>query len=964
MSKRIDQKFGINRFWIKIQRSTRLKAFSNFSLGTRISAITSLLFLGALLIIGIVSLNAFRNELKSALVEQQNTFVRRVADDLDQKLLTLQHALVTSAAGITPSNIETSDSAQKYLDTNTGLFSLFDRSVFLFSVEGKLIAEHPFRPNRRGQDFSFRSYIKDTVKTGQPTVSEPFTTTKTDHDTVLMLTAPVYSKDGRLIAILTGSLGLTRPGMLGNIAKAVVGKTGYLYLVTSDGAVIMHPDKSRLSKRLFERGSNPIFDKALDGKAGTEETIEPDGTAVLETYSPVPTSGWILGSRYPVAEAFSPFQKMTKVFITLLLLAGGFVLVSLWKIISSQLRPLRDLTRQIHAHASREGQAEPVEVNAHGEIGDFSIAFNGLVSRLAEHETMLIESTSRYQLITENSTDLIAKLTEEGVITYASPICLTLLGITHEQLIGQTFSAFVHPKDHEYVFNTIQSAIQDGTSKTICYSMRRADHQYVWFETTLRLMPSSGDGAQEILCVSRDISERKSHEADLYDLARHDSLTNLPNRLMLEERVGRSLNEAHKLGLNVAIMVLDLDRFKNINDTLGHGTGDEMLKLAAERLKECVRPSDIVSRWGGDEFVILLSGIKHADAVNEVAERCLDVLRKPFLVTTHSLHVTVSIGISIFPDGGHESEALIKNADTAMYQAKERGGDCHVIYVPEMNAEAQERLSLESDLYFALERKQLVLYYQPMISATTGRLVGAEALIRWQHPTLGLVPPMKFIPIAEATGLIGQIGEWVLMEACSQMIACRRRGLEPIGISVNLSSRQFRRDSLVQSICKALDETGLEPHLLELEITETLLMDDVKHSAGVIKEIKKLGVKISVDDFGTGYSSLSYLNSFPLDKLKIDQSFVRELTTKEGNGEIVLATVALAKSLRLKIVAEGVETMDQMDFLMSAECDELQGYFFSRPMPIEDFFQFAIASPTFLKARKQPSLFPIASDDA
>lgn len=652
-------------------RDRWLHALLKLRLSTRISVVTSVLFLVGILMVGVISLNGFKSQLKDVLVDQQNTLLQRIADNLDQKLVMLQRGLVLSARTVRPQDLATPDDAQKFLDTNTGLHAMFERSIFLFSPEGRLIAEHPYRPARRGQDFSFRGYIRETVRRQEPFISEPFTTTKDDRDTVLMLTAPVFSSDGKLIAILTGSLGLTNPGMLGNISKTVVGKTGYLYLATSDGMLIMHPDKTRLSQPAFEAGKFGLYEQALKGYEGTAEAVEPDGSDVLTSFRKIPSAGWILAARYPVSEAFSPFHRMIWTFAQLLIAACALVLGAVWWVTRAQLKPLESLTRQIKGNSASGGQVAVVAVNATGEIGDLEREFNGLVERLLDRETTLLETTRRYQLITEHSTDLITKVKADGVITYSSPVVSSLLGLSPDEVLGHAVSEFIHPKDRRLLKQTLDEAVKDGEQKVLSYRMRRSDHRYVWFETTLRLMPTNEKEFCEVLCISRDVTERRDMESHLHDLARRDALTSLPNRLMLEERIEKALYDATRESLIVAIMMIDLDRFKTINDTLGHGAGDSILKQAAARLQRCIRPSDTVSRWGGDEFVILLSGLRSIEIATEIADRCLKTLRAPFLYEGQELNLSGSIGISVFPNAGNEPEVLIQNADTAMYRAKD-----------------------------------------------------------------------------------------------------------------------------------------------------------------------------------------------------------------------------------------------------------------------------------------------------
>jgi diguanylate cyclase (GGDEF)-like protein len=519
-------------------------------------------------------------------------------------------------------------------------------------------------------------------------------------------------------------------------------------------------------------------------------------------------------------------------------------------------------------------------------------------------------------------------------------------------LIGHALSEFVHPEDFDLVRTAMAEAVQASALPTIIYRARHRDQHYVWFETTLRLMKyATGEETQKILCISRDISERKRMEERLHDLARTDHLTTLPNRFLLDERFENGLAQSRREGSLLGMLMIDIDRFKNINDTLGHGMGDVLLKQVGSALKSCIRDCDTLARWGGDEFVLLLPGLNDSSIAISVAERCLAALKQTFVIGGQGLHITASIGICLSTDSSAGAELLLQNADTAMYKAKSRGGDCLMLYNPEMSAGARNRLSMENALFHAIERQELLLHYQPLISAKTGRLTGVEALLRWQHPEYGLVPPGEFIPIAEETGLIDAIGEWVLRTACAQMKSWYSQGLPRISVSVNVSSRQFRHERLAGTIKKVLEDTGFDPQKLELELTESLLVDDISRSKAILGELKTLGVTIALDDFGTGYSSLSYLRGFQLDTLKIDRTFIAELMTSEANASIVRATIGLAKGLRLRTVAEGVETREQATFLVQHGCDVLQGFLFARPMEPQAFLSFALASHTYLLSR-------------
>ena len=421
-------------------------------------------------------------------------------------------------------------------------------------------------------------------------------------------------------------------------------------------------------------------------------------------------------------------------------------------------------------------------------------------------------------------------------------------------------------------------------------------------------------------------------KAQLVHLAHHDVLTDLPNRLLLQDRLGQAIELARRQGRQLAVMFMDLDQFKHINDSLGHAVGDQLLQSVAQRLVACVRQSDTVSRQGGDEFVLLLPCIELAEDAALSAHKILVAIELPHRIGQHDLHISVSIGISIYPDDGQDAETLIKNADSAMYHAKESGRNTFEFFEQEMNARAVQRQSTEASLRRALERQEFVLHYQPKIDLQSGTIVGVEALIRWQHPQRGLLLPEQFVTIAEECGLILPIGRWVLREACHQAQAWLLAGLPPITVAVNTSAFEFRAKDFLENIRATLEDARLEPHYLELELTESALMRDVESTDSVLRMLAELGVKLAIDDFGTGYSSLSYLRKFPIDALKIDQSFVSQMTNNPDDTAIVSAVISMAKSLRLRVIAEGVETPEQLAFLLARQCDEGQGYHFGRPV--------------------------------
>jgi diguanylate cyclase (GGDEF)-like protein len=430
---------------------------------------------------------------------------------------------------------------------------------------------------------------------------------------------------------------------------------------------------------------------------------------------------------------------------------------------------------------------------------------------------------------------------------------------------------------------------------------------------------------------------RKKAEHQMEYLAHHDILTGLPNRVLVQDRFVHVKSQAERDGLKLALFFLDLDGFKTINDSLGHGVGDALLRQIAERLRSCVRESDTICRLGGDEFLVLLSNVSSADDTVPVLLKLLESLREPVYVDGRELSTSVSIGAAIYPDDGRDFDTLLKKADMAMYRAKDAGRNTYRYFNEQMNDEAVEQLALRSDLRHALERSEFVLHYQPQIDLTTGRVLGAEALVRWNHPVQGLVPPGRFIPAAEESGLIIPLGAWVMQEACRQTAAWRRAGLPPLVMAVNLSAVQFRRGDVEQTVTSVLEMAGLPPQALELELTESILIHESENVLATVRRLKQQGVRFSIDDFGTGYSSLSYLKRFEIDKLKIDRSFVRDLAVDADDAAIVRAIIQMARSLGLSTIAEGVETDEMLSRLRAFGCDEAQGYYFARPMPAQEF---------------------------
>lgn len=538
----------------------------------------------------------------------------------------------------------------------------------------------------------------------------------------------------------------------------------------------------------------------------------------------------------------------------------------------------------------------------------------------------MVESTAEGIVVTDR----------ELRVVWANPAFSAITGYAQEEVMGKKIS-FLQSGRHDRAF---YAAMWDRISNTGSWQgeiWNRAKNGKV-FPEWLNIAAVRNDLGEvtHYVGIFTDISVYKASQDELERLANYDKLTGLPNRNLFHDRLQHALDRANRLGQPLAVMFVDLDNFKMVNDTLGHDAGDLLLQIVGQRLLDCLREEDTVARFGGDEFVALVEEVQEPDLLSSMAGRMVESLAAPLDIRGHEVFITPSIGVALYPDDGRDAAALLKNADTAMYQAKDQGKNGYRFFTREMNRRTSERMSLENALRRALEKGELALVYQPQVDIATGRTIGLEALLRWHHPERGLVPPGVFIPIAEACGLILPIGEWVLETACREICVMQQGGMSPLRVGINLSARQFRHKDLVSMVRDAIRRAAGNPEGLELEITESAVMDDADAAVRTLNDLKDLGIHLAIDDFGTGYSSLSYLKRFPIDRLKIDQAFVGDLPHDGDDAAIATAIITMGHSLKMKVIAEGVETMEQLDFLAAHGCDEAQGYYFSRPRPWQE----------------------------
>lgn len=577
--------------------------------------------------------------------------------------------------------------------------------------------------------------------------------------------------------------------------------------------------------------------------------------------------------------------------------------------------------------------------NVEHELNSLNASLESIVmARIGE----LRDSEAYIHTILNNVNEGIIVIGEAGLIVSFNAAAENIFGYNGQEIINQNFNQLIsadHLEEsgqyHKFTNEDTQGELHYGVTREVI-GLRK---DFSAFPLELKTTQIHIQNRLLFITTARDITERKDAEQRISYMASHDALTSLPNRALLQDRIQQTLVQNKRRNQKAAVLFIDLDKFKIINDTLGHDVGDGLLIEAAARLVSCVRSEDTVARQGGDEFIILLSKISNPEDAGIIAQKLLESLTQTFLIKGKSLHIGASIGIAVFPDDGDNMESLLKNSDIAMYHAKESGRGNYQYFSSEMNAQAAEKQSLSSDLRHAAERNELFLAYQPVVDMLSGEIVGMEVLLRWKHPEFGMISPIKFIPLAEESGIILPIGDWVLRTACKQLLDWQQQGYEVPRLAINLSAKQFRQKSLAENIAKIMRETGADPRFIGLEITESMLVQNIDEVVETLLKLSNMGLEISIDDFGTGYSSLSYLKRFPINKLKIDKSFIDDIATHPDDAAIVKAIIAMAHGLSMKVVSEGIETKAQLDFLRAHGCEQYQGYLFSKPLPASEIVE-------------------------
>ncbi|MDQ0243780.1 diguanylate cyclase (GGDEF)-like protein/PAS domain S-box-containing protein [Bacillus fengqiuensis] len=613
------------------------------------------------------------------------------------------------------------------------------------------------------------------------------------------------------------------------------------------------------------------------------------------------------------------------------------VLMANWQTVVTKKETIQRLIRYRHQgghYIVMEANAAPILDN-HGNVSSVLIASRDIQERLAAEEAMK-ESEAKFRLIAENSFDLIGMIDEHGTMRYVSPSHQTLLGYLPAEIEGRHFANFIHPTDLEVVLNHFDTMVQTKGNGKLRYRVKRHNDEYVWIESQVGAALNKSGSLSHLVIVSRDISDRIQYEEKLRQMAFYDSLTGVPNRRLLYDRLGQIISAAKRNQELFALLYLDFDRFKWVNDTMGHDVGDELLKQFVERIQETIRDMDTISRLGGDEFAIILPHITTSEDIGRIAERILQTLEMPWSIKGSEFITTSSIGISIFPFDGENIDTLLGRADHALYEAKAKGRNQYQFYTKDLDEQITRSMKLENGLKRALKDEHFHLVYQPQINLQTNEWAGMEVLLRYEHPTLGPVSPAEFIPVCEKIGLIHDITEWVLKTACRQHIEWQKLGLPPLKMAINISPSTLEHQHFYDMVTTTLDETNMNPGHLEFEITENALMENIEDVTILLKRLARLGISISLDDFGSGYSSLLYFKRLPIVKIKIDKSLADGLPHQEKDKAIIDSILTLANRLHIDVLCEGVETKGQAEYLKENGCHMAQGFFYSRPLKTED----------------------------
>lgn len=922
-------------------------SFLHPSLRARMTLAVTGLILVLMLVTAIVTLTFFEREYERNMTAQQSDIVRYLAGDVDATLTNIQEALFVNAQSLPDSALTNPHAAQEYLASRTGLQRFFKNHLHLYGTDGRLIGTSVQHHHDTLESIANQPYFKQTLQQAKPLISDPASHGHTANQANIIFTAPVIRENGHVVAVLTGSFNLYEKNPLSRYVSITLGKSGILRLISGTGQVLLHTQRSRLLQDV-SRGASPLVATALREGTSTGRHIGMDNRVLIASMQRLKSVNWVLAASYPETDAYAPVRT-ARIWFTVATLFGMSVAVLLVLFMMRLLtRPLAQLASHVAELPEKRGDARFIHLPVNGEIGNLTGAFNSMVEEIDQSTQALRKSEQRYRIVTEFTNDFTYWRRPDGSFEFISPACLEVTGYSREELFAQPslMEEMIHPGDRELFNQMAAESGEDGncSNEELEYRIITKGGSTRWVRHTCRpIVDETGTFLGRRGCRS-DITEHKQLADQVSHMVLHDLLTGLPNRSLFADRLFLTTTQKERGDHDLTVVLFfGIDRFKLINDTLGHETGDRLLIMVAERLRKLLHPNDTLCRFGGDVFAFILPGRESRHEAVTMSYRILASVADPFNPSGQQVTLSGSIGIAIYPQDGTDAETLQKNAETAMYDAKRSGKNSFRFYAREMNAQAAEMLRLDNSMPLGLVNGDFYLHYQPQLNLEDNSVVAVEALLRWRHPELGMIPPDRFIPLAEESGFIIKLGEWVLRTACAQCAAWQQDGPAPLRIAVNVSGCQFNEPDFVDMVSSALSSSGLSPEFLELELTESLLISNEQQALQKLQLLKNMGIYLAIDDFGTGYSSLAYLKHFPLDRLKIDKSFINDILTDPDDAAITEAIIAMAHSLKLKVIAEGVETREQLLFLEDRGCDEMQGYYLSKPLSEHDLKVFITA---------------------
>ncbi len=902
------------------------------SLKTRITAIILVLFALGILGATLTVANRLKSDLLNLLQEQLVSEASYLAKGLEAETQFSLQILQSIASQIDSQLFQHPSQLQQYLKMNPDLYLSFSMGIVVIANDGYAVAQYPDSAGQVGQFYGNNDYFQQVVAKNSPVVGKPLLST-ISNSPILVFSVPIFDSDQHRMGVLAAFADLSDSTLIRSIVNTKVSdfKDRILLVSARDQLVVAGSDRSRQLENVPADPSHSVFDQFMSGQDGVGVYTDSRQIQLIAAASIIPSLGWFVRVGIPTSMAFMPINHMLESIYLVGLFFSSFMGLLAWYALNHHLKPLGDVAAKISQMSQSGAQLQLLNVSRQDEIGKLCSAFNSLVEERNKLETKY----KQLALIVDTTKDAVISTCLDGSITSWNPAAEAIFGYSAVEMLGKSFDLLcpkISLSDEQKTTN------QFPTLDSFEAQTDRKDGVRISLSITISSILDEQELVSGLSFIARDVSEKALAKEKIWKQANFDLLTGLPSFRLVKNRMEQAIKQADRTEYFFVLLLMDIDRLKDINDALGHAMGDELLKQAAQRILGCIRETDTVGRFVGDEFIVLLREVQDLNSAARIANKILSQLAKAFQLGPESATISASIGITVYPNDGSDIETLLRNADQALYTAKCQGGNSYRFYVPNMNDDSINRLRITHDLHTALPQKELAVYYQPIVELKSGLVHKAEALLRWYHPVLGNISPAIFIPIAEKIGKIIEIGDWVFQEAAAVLVHLRTTSHPEFQISINRSPLQFTEaDNIKSEWSDYLELLGLPGQAVVIEITENLLMQASELVSAQLLNYRDRGIQVALDDFGTGYSSLSYLRRFDIDYIKIDQSFVKTLTAHSNEFILCEAITVMAHRLGLKVIAEGIETEDQHQLIRQIGCDYGQGFLFAKPMPFNEF---------------------------